>query len=93
MVAKAHRQNKTFPTRCWDWQSLFCLAWLGLWQYEFSYGLFPFREFSPFYFSLGYRSDYFRWWFSIAGDYVANCATLPGKSGSIPFLQSLVSAG
>src|SRR5215510_8446501 len=49
MVVKAHRQNKTFPKRCWDWRSLFCLAWLGLWQYESSYGLFPLRKSSPFY--------------------------------------------
>jgi len=31
------------------------------------------------------------WCFSIGGDYEANCASLPGNSGSIAFLPSLVS--
>jgi len=38
---------------------LFCLASLGLWQCESSYGLFPLRELFRFYFSVECRSDYF----------------------------------
>ncbi len=63
MVVKEHRHNTIFTRRCLGWRSLFCLAWLGLWQCERSYGLCRLREFFRCYACVGYRSDYFPSWF------------------------------
>jgi hypothetical protein len=52
-------------------------------------------EFFRFYFSLGCRSDYFRWWLSIGGDYLANpswmleCCVLNVMKPLLPVFSSL----
>jgi len=91
LVTPNRHWKKNFSEALVELAKFVLFAVAGLWQCESSYGLFPLREFFRFYFSVGYRSDYFCRWFSIGGDYVANCASLPSNSGSIPFLQSLVS--